>query len=212
MLYKAKNVNIYFVLLGFWFLLLASAVLFIPKYELFILINHHRSFLADIVFTFFTELGSGWILLPLGVYFLIKKKYKIVLSIAIILVVNSLVVSWLKHSFYMPRPFLCYGNNVMTASWVSLHQKYSFPSGHTALAFAIATYISFLFKQNSIKLFCFLTACIIGYSRVYLGQHFILDVFSGSILGSTIASVYYFASQAIINNKLRKSIRIEPSL
>ncbi|WP_225321406.1 phosphatase PAP2 family protein [Rhizosphaericola mali] len=175
------------------------------KYQLFTFINHHRSYTADIIFTFFTELGSGYILIPIGIYLLFKKNYKAILSFTIILLMNSLIVSILKHYFYEPRPLLSYGKAVVqTAPWVELYQKYSFPSGHTALSFAIATYVAILFKNSKVQFFAFAIAACIGYSRVYLGEHFPIDVCCGSILGFTVACLYFIIKEWIISLISRK--------
>lgn len=204
---KIRRPNLYFVFFSVWLLGLTCVLQIFTKHDLFVMINHHRSTVADYVFSFFTEVGSGYILIPMLFYFLYKKNYRIIISLALVLIINSLLISWLKHYFYESRPLLAYGRSVVeTAPWTKLYEKYSFPSGHTSLAFAIATYISLVFKKNNIKIICFASACMIGYSRVYLGEHFPIDVCCGSILGLSIASIYYI----VVNNYLSKRFRKAP--
>ncbi|PZP43900.1 MAG: hypothetical protein DI598_15190 [Pseudopedobacter saltans] len=207
MLLNAKRTNLFFVYFALWLITISSLLCLVSKYELFALINHHRCTIADYIFSFFTELGSGYVLIPMLFYFLYKKNYRLIINLAVILIVNSLLVSWLKHYFYESRPLLAYGRSVVeTAPWTTLYEKYSFPSGHTSLAFAIGTYLSLVFKNNYLKIICFASACLIGYSRVYLGEHFPIDVCCGSILGLSVACIYYF----LVNNYLSKRFRKEP--
>lgn len=204
-----KKTTLYFILFGLWLILLVTLLLTQSRYDLFVLINHHRSWIADVIFTIFTEIGSGLALIPMAIYFLFKKNYEILLGFLVILLVNTLLVSVLKHAFYESRPLMAFGKNVVqTASWVSLHNNYSFPSGHTALGFAIATYYCLHFKNNNFILIGFFVAFLIGYSRVYLGQHFPLDVCAGSILGFLIAFSYYGIEQLIKYIKKNKKDKL----
>ena len=59
---------------------------------------------------------------------------------------------------------------------------FSFPSGHTAVAFGIA--FSFLVAGSGWAALAFPLAACIGLSRVYLGAHYPIDVAVGALLGS----------------------------
>ena len=70
----------------------------------------------------------------------------------------------------------------------------SFPSGHTMSAFALYGLLAFLVKRNKVLsgLIFLILAILIGISRIYLVQHFLKDVFAGSLIGVLIAlSLYY---------------------
>ncbi len=63
---------------------------------------------------------------------------------------------------------------------------YGFVSSHAANSFAFAIFTSFLFRKYPYTVFIIFWAIIVSYSRIYLGVHFPLDIFFGSILGGLI--------------------------
>jgi undecaprenyl-diphosphatase len=63
--------------------------------------------------------------------------------------------------------------------------QFSFPSGHTITAFAVATPIAHFYPEFTLALwFC---ACSVAVSRVVLGMHFVSDVLAGAVLGTALA-------------------------
>lgn len=62
---------------------------------------------------------------------------------------------------------------------------FSFPSGHTAAAFVMASLLSYLFPVLTV--FVFLWAALVGFSRVYMGVHYPSDILAGIVLGTSSA-------------------------
>jgi undecaprenyl-diphosphatase len=62
--------------------------------------------------------------------------------------------------------------------------QFSFPSGHSMSAFAIAVPLSIFYPEWQVALLLF--ALSIAASRVLLGMHFLSDVVAGSLLGATL--------------------------
>ena len=74
---------------------------------------------------------------------------------------------------------------------------YGFVSSHAANSFAVATFISLLFKKRYLTAIMFVYAVLVSYSRMYLGVHYPLDVLCGALLGTTIGWLVYFVINLI---------------
>jgi undecaprenyl-diphosphatase len=61
----------------------------------------------------------------------------------------------------------------------------SFPSGHSATAFACATVIAWASPRLAVP--AFVLAALVAWSRVYVGVHWPLDVLGGSALGVLVS-------------------------
>jgi undecaprenyl-diphosphatase len=68
---------------------------------------------------------------------------------------------------------------------------YGFISGHAANAFGFAVFAALLFKNRLFTWTILLFAFINGYSRIYLGVHFISDVVAGALVGALIGGSVY---------------------
>ncbi|MCK4921460.1 MAG: phosphatase PAP2 family protein, partial [Bacteroidales bacterium] len=84
------------------------------------------------------------------------------------------------------------GINIYQVPGIELHSHHSFPSGHTATAFALFFGLSLFVKNQWYKSSLLLFATLIGYSRIYLGQHFPADVIAGSVIG-IFTSIFLFS-------------------
>ncbi len=90
---------------------------------------------------------------------------------------------------------------------VSPGGQYGFLSGHAANCFAFAVLSSLLLKRKWYTPAILIWAALIGYSRIYLGKHYPLDVLCGALMGVIFALAAYLLFQ-----KLLKLIRDRDAL
>lgn len=77
--------------------------------------------------------------------------------------------------------------------------RYGFPSSHAANTFALATFMSSLFRRPGFTIFMFFWALLNCYSRIYLGVHYPGDLLFGCFIGTFIGFMMYNFSKLILN-------------
>lgn len=80
----------------------------------------------------------------------------------------------------------------------------SFPSGHTAAAFSLATSLTISNPRWYVIVPSYTWAGLVGYSRLYLGVHYPTDVIAGAILGSGSAWLSYRLNKWMHHSKINK--------
>jgi undecaprenyl-diphosphatase len=115
------------------------------------------------------------------------KKF-IVVFLTAFLATNFLVEFPLKNFFRRPRPITTNFNQLqLIKTNYNCPSGFSFPSGHAAAAFAAATVLTYFDKKR--RLFYYLVASLIAFSRIYLACHFFLDIVAGGMIGFFTAKI-----------------------
>lgn len=178
------------------FLITGASLLYNFKQpEIELAINGLNSIYSDYFFKYITFIGDGIFYTAVCLIICIIDWKKGVVS-GVIGIVQGLIVQGLKYYVFAeaPRPMHTFETNPPNITphlvdGVQIHAFGSFPSGHTATAFAMAICLIFVFTAHKplLSLLLFLAAILVGYSRIYLLQHFFVDVYMGSILGVFVA-------------------------
>ena len=145
---------------------------------------YHRSAL-DTFFMYVTFMGDGLFTILVCVIFLLMRRWSRACQVISAFLLSALVAQILKNLFSMPRPkqFFNPGQYPYFIDGVTHIGFSSFPSGHSTSIFALATLLALFEKNKKGKLVYLLVAVAVGYSRIYLGQHFLGDVLMGSCIG-----------------------------
>ena len=192
-------------------LVLGTLLLFFPKGELHLLLCQPHTAFLDKVVPLFTNLVD-W--LPyLTVVLLLFYRAGWATFLASNLLLSTLIVQPIKHIVHAPRPLTWFAENMPDVALplvegVKMNLWLSFPSGHTTTFFVLFFSISIILcaenirGKNILSLLCFLLATFGAYTRIYLSQHFALDVFAGILIASfTTILLYYFLVQRTKNTR-----------
>jgi membrane-associated phospholipid phosphatase len=173
-------------------------------------INKHHNVVFDQFFKYMTFFGDGWLYVILAVAFLFYR-YSWFLFLALSIIIQTALVQIPKRVIWpeLVRPSLYLeGADIHFVEGVKINGYYSFPSGHTATAFTIATILIFIFYR--VKWLHFplaLCAILAGFSRVYLMQHFFIDTAAGAFFGVLAVWIsYYFLHETFRYTSLKEGL------
>jgi undecaprenyl-diphosphatase len=136
-----------------------------------------------------TRLGDGWLWYSLGIILMVyggRERFVAVGAATSAAAMGIFLFRSIKSKSRRKRP--C---EIEPHCWASIlpPDKYSFPSGHTITAFAIALPIGLFYPELQGALF--FAALLIASSRVVLGMHFLSDVLAGSAIGTILGFMSY---------------------
>ncbi|MBI4417693.1 MAG: phosphatase PAP2 family protein [Ignavibacteriales bacterium] len=115
----------------------------------------------------------------------------------------------LKEAIARPRPFETLSSVKTKHLWSA--GGYSFPSGHTSQAFAIATALSLHYRKPAISIPLFFWASAIGYGRIYLGVHYPSDVLGGMVIGSA-AGLLVWSLRGEFQELSKRIVPLDPAV
>ena len=124
------------------------------------------------------ELGTIWIVISFLLFSKTQYTNEAIMVLLAIVLAAILGEGIIKHIVKRKRPFI--KNNIIKLM-IPQPGTYSFPSGHTASSFAVAT----VFIKTDLRLTYLIVAIaiLISFSRLYLRVHYLSDVIGGIILG-----------------------------
>ena len=146
----------------------------------------------DIFFQVITYMGDGVLIVLISVVLLFIN-IRIALLQIITYTSSGIISLLLKYSLFAdsnrPYYFLKDDPTFHKIANFTYHISNSFPSGHTTSIFALMTIFALAYQQSKlVSIAVFLCALLVAYSRIYLSQHFLIDVVAGSFIG--VASAY----------------------
>lgn len=160
------------------------------------MITFNEKGVFDSFFKYVTHLGDGlfaFIVAAIYLFFSVRISFYIILSYlgaGIVSLILKHVV--FPHVFRPHHVFQYYiHQNLPEIDGVEFIGSNSFPSGHALSAFALFFCLLFVAKNHLLKLSCFILALLAAYSRVYLSQHWLVDIYVGSIIGVLFSLVFY---------------------
>lgn len=140
---------------------------------------------GDEFFPLWTNMGDGLICaaVTIGLLFF---SYRNAFLLGTSYILTSIVAQILKRIVATPRPviyFAARAKEMYLVKGVEMLETLSFPSGHTTSAFTAAVVLTYITPRKAWGLLFFILAFLVGYSRMYLSEHFFEDVVGGSAIG-----------------------------
>lgn len=194
-----------FILLVISFVVVSLLVYFqitesLDQYVVSFIANHVRNPSLDITMQIITESGDTiWMLGFAIIMLLIKKTRKIGITLMILIVLSTLLTVYIKCGMdrdrpdfdYIGAPFPLKISHDTFALFCQGGSNASYPSGHAARAMIFGIVFAYVlserFPRGSYLLLLY--PVLVSISRVYVLQHFPMDVIGGIILGVMLAGV-----------------------
>ena len=208
---KNVNWNLWFYAPFCFALAIGLFVLFtVEKGDDVLFLNSLHTPFLDNIFYYGTILGNGWLYIVVAVA-LLWKNYRTAMIAFVCFSLTGILAQILKKLVFdeMLRPgALLAHDSIHFVEGVKILRHHSFPSGHTATAFSLFCLLSQIVKPRWMGLMFVMMALIGGISRIYLVQHFFIDVYFGAILGVTVTSLVwlYFSYKSVSPFLNEKSI------
>ncbi len=165
--------------------------------DLHLMINQFHSPFFDQFFKYYTNIGTtGFFVLLIG-YIIYKSNWLTLGYLVISEIIGAIPNTIVKKIFFkhVHRPsYYFYQNNIdlHMVKGEQLQIPYTFPSGHTLLAVFIAMTLCTMTKNRLLQFIFALHFPLIGYSRMYLSKHFMIDTIGGAFLGFFVFIFVYY--------------------
>ena len=192
------------------FTLFSFVFLFFNNIEISLFFNPYHNFFLDKFCYFISFLGDKYVFFLITfLVFLVKKKKTVAFGLSF--ANYFFLVQFLKRIAFRDhlRPSVVLTNlfpdiQLNFVSDVVLKKNFSFPSGHATIIFSLVILFIYSFKIKNIfyKFLLIVLALLVSFSRIYLFQHFFVDVYFGALIGTLITfyTIYIFEKYDL-NNK-----------
>ncbi len=165
-----------------------------------------RSPTGDKIMVFMTTLGDGVVVagvtVAVAAYLILRKAWRRGTGFVIAMAGTAMFVPLFKLLLHRSRPLELYAGA----------DAYSFPSGHATLNAVLYGICAVLIAHNLNRwakagIFTITAAYVItiGFSRVYLGAHWMSDVLAGLLFGTAMVSAFAFVFGPIHNEKIGRA-------
>ena len=205
MIDRLRNTSLFYIPYLCLFTIAVVYFLYQSHGEFVLWLNKLHNPVWDFFFKYWTHTGDEifFAIVAIGLIFF-KRRFGLVLALAGIGVAG--IALFFKHVLFpeAQRPIIYFkGHEVLDlVDGVTVLSQHSFPSGHSMAAFALAIFIALMLQNNNYSLLLLIGATLAAVSRVYLSQHFLIDIMAGSLIGIVTGTIFYVCFEKYLNKEL----------
>ncbi|MDT0608591.1 phosphatase PAP2 family protein [Croceitalea rosinachiae] len=189
--------------------------LFISKLDLMVVVNTSRTPFFDVFFAKSSALGNA-ITVAFVIFLVLLFRLKWLAVFLLGFITQVVIVLLLKKGLFAGelRPYLFFRMNGLLDSVVmieGLKMRYvnTFPSGHTATIFFLVSFFALLARNRVASWVLLCVGLTVGFSRIYLFQHWYADVYFGMLFGTFSSIIAYLVVKKYPKQWHTKQIRID---
>ncbi len=183
-------------------LLLCFPLLFLSKTGIIETVNGHRTLGLDVFFTKASALGNA-ITVIFAFLLVLRFKFKWLMVFLLAFLIQVVWVLLFKKGFFAGelRPYLYFYRSGMMdhinlVEGVKIRYVNTFPSGHTATIFFLVSFFALLARNKVASWVLLVVGLLVGFSRIYLVQHWYVDVYFGMLFGTLSSAIAYLMVKA----------------
>jgi undecaprenyl-diphosphatase len=179
--------------------------------ELFLCLNSMGSDTWD---GFWLTVTAKWSSIPLYAallylvykHFGVKATLIIIVSVALMITATDQLANLFKYGIQRPRPCQVEGLKDTMRFVADTCGRYGYFSAHAASSMAAAVFLGLLLRTwyKYLPFLLLFWAVLIGYSRIYIGVHYPLDVITGMLFGGVLGWLF-FRIQGLARKKFSPS-------
>ena len=193
-----KQIKYFLIPLIIFFIISGIILIIFTKGSIHLAINSFNTPIMDFFFKYATNLGDGLAAAIIAIIVLYKK-YKGAFLIGFGAILSGFIVQLIKRTLFSgavrPSEYFKGIAELHTIPGVELYSFNSFPSGHSATAICICLSLALLTDNKKLQVLLSFMGILLAFSRVYLSQHFLVDIYFGALIGfvTTILLWYYLS-------------------
>ena len=204
---RVKLPIIFLACSGFLWIAMLIPTLALPKSESFIFFQLPHYPASTHFANVFTELGNGLTLALIAIGIAIFKKLKWGIILFLGFSISGIGVQVVKRTVFKEeaRPVAWFENkqiDLEVPEHINPRRSFSFPSGHSTTAAVLFTFLAFRMNKRWGQIVLSILLFSVAYSRIYLFQHFPVDVLAGIGIGISFQCLLEYS----LGNKMKSPV------